>query len=41
MFTYDLQEIGVEVEPILPHVLERVRESSVPIEDEVRYLGNA
>ncbi|OMJ79853.1 hypothetical protein SteCoe_20053 [Stentor coeruleus] len=41
MFKYNKTFVGVEQEPILSHVSERFRESIVPVEDEIRYLGNA
>lgn len=41
MFIYRKNNVGVEQEPILPHISERFRESIVPVEEEVRYLGNA
>ena len=41
MFKYEPHEMGVGEEPVLAHVNERFRETMVPVEDEIRYLGNA
>lgn len=41
MFQYETHNIGVEEEPIMPHVTKRFKETLIPIEDELRFLGNA
>ena len=41
MFKYEQHSVGVGEEPILPHITERFKEPLAPIEEEVRYLGNA
>lgn len=41
MFKYKINNIRVEQEPILSHINERFKEPVVPVEEEIRYLGNA
>jgi hypothetical protein len=41
MFKYQVHNITPEEEPPLPHITQRFQEPLVPVEDELRYLGNA